>query len=50
MDSRYFGYIPKEWIIGKAFMIYWSQIPAQSTGISDFFNTIRFSRLIQSIE
>jgi signal peptidase I len=50
IDSRYFGYIPKEWIIGKAFMIYWSQIPAQSAGISDFFNTIRFSRLMQSIE
>jgi signal peptidase I len=50
IDSRYFGYIPKEWIIGKAFMIYWSQIPAQSAGISDLFNTIRFSRLMQSIE
>jgi hypothetical protein len=25
-----FGYIPEEWIIGKAFMIYWSQLPVQS--------------------
>lgn len=49
IDSRYFGYIPQEWIIGEAFIIYWSQIPVQSSGISDFFNSIRFSRLMQSI-
>lgn len=50
IDSRYFGYIPEEWIIGKAFMIYWSQMPIQSSGISDYFSSIRFSRLMQSIE
>jgi len=50
IDSRYFGYIPEEWIIGKAFMIYFSQLPVQSSGISDYFNSIRFSRLMQSIE
>jgi signal peptidase I len=49
IDSRYFGYIPEEWIIGKAFMIYWSQMPVQSSGIFEYFNTIRFSRLMQSI-
>ena len=49
IDSRYFGYIPQEWIIGEAFIIYWSQIPVQSSGISDFFSSIRFSRLMQSI-
>lgn len=49
LDSRYFGYIPADWIIGKAFMIYWSQMPVQKEGISDFFNSIRFSRLMQSI-
>jgi signal peptidase I len=50
LDSRYFGYIPEEWIIGKAFMIYWSKIPVQSSGISDYFSSIRFSRLMQSID
>ena len=50
IDSRYFGYIPQEWLIGKAFMIYWSQIPVQSSGISDYFSSIRFSRLMQSID
>lgn len=49
LDSRYFGYVPEEWIIGKAFMIYWSKIPVQSNGISDYFNSIRFSKLMQSI-
>lgn len=50
IDSRYFGYIPEDWIIGKAFMIYWSQIPVQTSGISDYFSSIRFSRLMQSID
>ena len=50
IDSRYFGYIPEEWIIGKALMIYWSQLPVQSSGILDYFTSIRFSRLMQSIE
>lgn len=50
LDSRYFGYIPEEWIIGKAFMIYWSQMPVQYNGISDYFNSVRFSRLMHSIE
>jgi signal peptidase I len=50
IDSRYFGYVPEEWIIGKAFMIYWSKIPVQSSGISDYFSSIRFSRLMQSID
>lgn len=49
LDSRYFGYIPAEWIIGKAFMIYWSQLPVQYNGVSDYINSIRFSRIIQSI-
>lgn len=50
IDSRYFGYIPEDWIIGKAFMIYWSQLPVQSSGIFDYFSSIRYSRLMQSID
>lgn len=49
IDSRYFGFVPEEWIIGKALLIYWSQIPSAASGLSEFFNTIRFSRLMQSI-
>jgi len=50
IDSRYFGYVSEDWLIGKAMFIYWSQIPVQTTGISDFFSSIRFSRLMQSID
>lgn len=50
IDSRYFGYVPQEWIIGKALIVYWSQIPSQSKGFFDYFSTIRFSRLFKSID
>lgn len=50
VDSRYFGYVPEDWIIGEAMFIYWSQIPVQYSGISDFYSSIRFSRLMQSID
>lgn len=50
IDSRYFGYVPEDWIIGKAMMIYWSQMPVQSSGISEYFSSIRFSRLMQTID
>jgi signal peptidase I len=49
IDSRYFGYVPEEWIIGKALVIYWSQIPTTNKNISDFFSSVRFSRIMQSI-
>lgn len=50
IDSRYFGYVPEDWIIGKAMLIYWSQIPVQSSGFSEYFSSIRFSRLMQTID
>lgn len=50
IDSRYFGYVSEDWLIGKAMFVYWSQIPSQYTGISDFYSSIRFSRLMQSID
>jgi len=50
IDSRYFGYVPADWIIGKAMFIYWSQIPVQSSGFSNYYSSIRFSRLMQSID
>jgi signal peptidase I len=50
IDSRYYGYVPEDWIIGKAMFIYWSQMPVQYSSISDFYTSIRFSRLMQSID
>ncbi len=45
LDSRYWGTIPENLIIGKALMIYWSTDPALS-----FFNSIRFERIFKAIE
>jgi len=50
IDSRYFGYVSEDWLIGKALFIYWSQMPVQISGIGDFFSSIRYSRLMQSID
>lgn len=50
IDSRYFGYVSEDWLIGKAMFIYWSQIPVQYSGLSDFYSSIRFSRLMQTID
>jgi signal peptidase I len=50
VDSRYFGYVSEDWLIGKAMIIYWSQIPVQYRSISDFYSSIRFSRLMQTID
>lgn len=49
LDSRYWGFVPDNKIIGKAFLIYWSiDINRPVKGISDFFNSIRTKRLFKS--
>ena len=50
IDSRYFGFIPEESIIGKAFMIYWSHLQKQNEGFMDYFKSVRFNRVLKSIE
>jgi len=50
IDSRFFGFVKDEWIIGKASIVYWSSNPESTNGILGYFNSIRFSRLTQSIE
>ncbi len=49
MDSRYWGFVPADNMIGEALMIYWSWDPQNEGGISGFFNSIRFSRLFNII-
>ncbi len=50
MDSRYWGFVPKESIIGKAFMIYWSwDISIPFYEIWKLADSIRFSRLFKTI-
>ena len=52
-DSRYWGFMPREYVKGKADFIYWSfedDVEGQpSTGISRFFTTIRWNRLLHQI-
>ncbi len=45
LDSRYFGFVPADHIVGKAFFIWLSIDKNQS-----FFNKIRWSRFFKGIE
>ncbi|WP_337865132.1 signal peptidase I [Ignavibacterium sp.] len=49
VDSRFFGFVPEDEIIGKVWMIYWSINPNVKTGFWDFFNALRFDRITKSI-
>ena len=46
IDSRYWGFIDEESIIGKVFLVYWSIDPSvERSGISGFFSGIRWNRI-----
>jgi signal peptidase I len=42
MDSRYWGFVPSDAIIGKALIVYWSWDP--------FISIVNFNELIKSIK
>jgi signal peptidase I len=45
-DSRYWGFLPEENIIGKAMMVYWSRSQLKpSRGFSGFLSSIRWNRI-----
>ena len=46
LDSRFWGFIPEEYVIGTPIMVYWSMDPT----ISNFFKKIRFSRMFNLID
>jgi signal peptidase I len=52
-DSRYWGFLPRSYVKGKALFVYWSFDDGDgygnSGGISRFFTTIRWSRLFHQI-
>src|ERR1044072_7683234 len=52
-DSRYWGFLPREYVKGKAAFIYWSfednEEGQPSSGIARFFTTIRWGRLFHQI-
>jgi signal peptidase I len=47
-DSRFWGFVPRDNIIGEAMLIYWSWDPAYSN-ILDLFSSIRFNRILNII-
>ena len=50
-DSRHWGFLPLDLVVGRALLVYWSVAPVRSgdvaglQGMWDFFNRIRWQRL-----
>jgi signal peptidase I len=45
-DSRFWGFVPDDLIIGKVMLVYWSADPsAHGEGILGKLNSVRWSRL-----
>ncbi len=50
MDSRYWGFVPRDNIIGKAVIIYWSINSSSNTnGLFSIFKAIRWNRVFKLI-
>lgn len=49
MDSRYWGFVPEDYIVGKAVTIYWSTDPSL-INLEDTFKAIRWSRIFTNIK
>jgi signal peptidase I len=50
MDSRFWGFLPEDNIIGKAFLIYWSwELPVVFKSLPAFYHSIRWERIFKSI-
>jgi signal peptidase I len=46
-DSRYWGFVPRELVIGRAMFVYWSydeSAPSSGNFLLDFFSNTRWSR------
>ncbi len=50
LDSRFWGFVPENHILGKALIIYWSvNLDTTYNTFKEFYNTIRFSRILLGI-
>lgn len=47
-DSRFWGFVPRDKIIGKAFIVYWSWDPAK-TNILDILASVKWNRVARLI-
>jgi signal peptidase I len=47
-DSRYWGFVKKEYVIGRAMMVYWStdESTPQTNLITSFFTRARWKRIM----
>jgi signal peptidase I len=45
-DSRYWGFLPRDYVKGKALMIYWSY---EGNGVGSIFTNVRWDRLLKQI-
>jgi signal peptidase I len=51
MDSRYWGFVPEDYVIGEALLIYWSWYSAsQNTDLVKIFDSVRLERILTIIE
>ncbi len=50
MDSRYWGFLPEDKIIGKAELIYWSWKTPIPFSISGLINSVRWDRIFKIIQ
>lgn len=51
MDSRYWGFVSQQSIMGRAFMIYWSlNLSTDSGNIFNIFKSIRWKRIFKTIK
>jgi signal peptidase I len=51
MDSRYWGFVSDDRVIGKAMFIYWSwNNSSDSAGLSELFSSIRYDRILNTIK
>jgi signal peptidase I len=50
MDSRYWGFLPEDNIIGKAMFVYWSwELPVPFGSLPAFYHSIRWERILKTI-